>query len=383
MNRRRRWRAASGLLPEAHEPLLGDAHDEVAVGAVERAEGESACAVRRRAVLVVEEPLVRPERAVEPHAVVQAGAHELLGPGRHAVALEDRVDEGEVGGEGDDGRVDERVVGQRPVAAQPELLALVAGLAALPGRLGEEPQLEAEGAEELPGRFVAPRGAVGIDEAGDVVGSGDRRRRLLVVDPLLVDVERAVEVEDRRTVLDRHDAPGRERPAVADPVDLVEDRHRRVTGAEEVGVEGVDPPALDGPARRDERLGGELAAEDPLAARSLRYWPWPYGRQGSNSGLLDRASTSAVAVAASEREEREAVRLGYVGMTRARDLLIMAIDPGKHEWLNSYAPGFEAVCRELPVGAGTLRYGDAEIPAVRRDLPPATEAGASERDDGV
>lgn len=126
-----------------------------------------------------------------------------------------------------------------------------------------------------------------------------------------------------------------------------------------------------------------FSIEDPLAVRSVRYWPWPYGRQGSNSALLDRASTSAVAVAASEREEREAVRLGYVGMTRARDLLIVAIDPGKHEWLNSYAPGFEAVCRELPVGAGTLRYGDAEIPAVRRDLPPATEAGASERDDGV
>jgi ATP-dependent exoDNAse (exonuclease V) beta subunit len=126
-----------------------------------------------------------------------------------------------------------------------------------------------------------------------------------------------------------------------------------------------------------------FSIEDPLAARSLRYWPWPYGRQGSNTALLDRANTSAVAIAASEREEREAVRLGYVGMTRARDLLIVAIDPGKPEWLNSYAPDFEAVCRELPVGAGTLRYRDAEIPVVRWDLPPATEAGAPDRDDGV
>ena len=59
----------------------------------------------------------------------------------------------------------------------------------------------------------------------------------------------------------------REAAAVAEPVDLVEDRHRRVAGAQEVGVQRVDEAGrvVDGAGRGDERLAGDLAAEDALA----------------------------------------------------------------------------------------------------------------------
>ena len=83
----------------------------------------------------------------------------------------------------------------------------------------------------------------------------------------LVVVEARLQVEDRPTVLDRDDASGREAPAVADPVDLVQDRHRRIAGAQEVGVQRVHQAValVDRPCSRHERLPGDLSAEDPLA----------------------------------------------------------------------------------------------------------------------
>ena len=76
--------------------------------------------------------------------------------------------------------------------------------------------------------------------AGPEVGKRRRdsgtpsRHRDLVVEPVLVHVEARLQVEDRLAVLDRDDASGGERLAVADAVDLVEDRRvsgRRVAGS--------------------------------------------------------------------------------------------------------------------------------------------------------
>jgi hypothetical protein len=83
----------------------------------------------------------------------------------------------------------------------------------------------------------------------------------------LVVVEARLQVEDGSPVLDRDDPSGREAPTVADPVDLVQDRHRGVARSQEVGVQRVDeaPPFVDGASGGDERLAGHLAAEDALA----------------------------------------------------------------------------------------------------------------------
>ncbi len=84
-------------------------------------------------------------------------------------------------------------------------------------------------------------------------------------------VEAGLQVEDRLAVLDRDDTTGRERLAVADAIDLVEDRRVHVARAQEVRVEGVHEAGravvgmIDRPRRRDERLAGNLAAEDSLA----------------------------------------------------------------------------------------------------------------------
>jgi hypothetical protein len=81
----------------------------------------------------------------------------------------------------------------------------------------------------------------------------------------LVRLEGGGEREDRLPVLDRDDPAGGERAAVADAVDLVEDRHRRVARPEEIRVQRVDDAARGGAARGDERLPRDLPADHALA----------------------------------------------------------------------------------------------------------------------
>ena len=74
-------------------------------------------------------------------------------------------------------------------------------------------------------------------------------------------------------VLDRDHAAGGEALAVADAVDLVDDRHLRVAGEQEIGVQRMRRAlrhALDGAASRDQRLADDLAAEHALPAALRR-----------------------------------------------------------------------------------------------------------------
>lgn len=74
----------------------------------------------------------------------------------------------------------------------------------------------------------------------------------------------------------------------------------------------------------------DLDWRDPLANRWIRYWPWPYGSQKKDVGLDDAALASAVGRAAARRAREEDTRLLYVGVTRARDYLVLA-PPAKGE----------------------------------------------------
>jgi hypothetical protein len=81
---------------------------------------------------------------------------------------------------------------------------------------------------------------------------------------LLGKLERRRQREDRPAVLDRYHPASRKRLPVADPVDVVDDRHPRIAWPEEVRVQGVHA-ALDwhGAACRDQCLGRHLPTEDP------------------------------------------------------------------------------------------------------------------------
>jgi ATP-dependent helicase/nuclease subunit A len=101
------------------------------------------------------------------------------------------------------------------------------------------------------------------------------------------------------------------------------------------GAKGLEWPiviATDLDAKLKPRLWGlsvlrspdPLALDDPLAGRTLRYWPKFTGMQSSDIRLLDHIEGSDVGLDAMKQEVAESQRLLYVSLTRPRDGLIIA-----------------------------------------------------------
>ena len=136
-------------------------------------------------------------------------------------------------------------------------------------------------------------------EVGQRLGVGHLGHRRLVLEALLGHLEARLQVEDGLAVLDGHHAAGGERAAVADAVDLVEDRHGGVTGPQEVGVERVHRPArLHRAGGGHEGLARHLAAEHPLAVLVGRQPRKMLTSIGSRSSSFTRASTASWDMAA-------------------------------------------------------------------------------------
>ena len=96
---------------------------------------------------------------------------------------------------------------------------------------------------------------------------------------------------------------------------------------------------------------------NPLAGRGLRYWPNPFPDQRGNDVLTDILRQSPDWVAAEQQARNEAIQLLYVGITRARDQLVMTAigkDDAVGAWLellnSSVLPPDQGVLT-LPSGA--------------------------------
>jgi ATP-dependent exoDNAse (exonuclease V) beta subunit len=110
----------------------------------------------------------------------------------------------------------------------------------------------------------------------------------------------------------------------------------------------------------------------PLEGRSIRYWPWPFGDQKSIPELTERIQGIPLAGTVRQRELREAQRLLYVGITRARDGLALALrrltpksgDSLKTAWLDALTGPDGNPVLEWPLEAGqqSLSIGGARIP---------------------
>ncbi|HWO23547.1 MAG TPA: UvrD-helicase domain-containing protein [Kofleriaceae bacterium] len=74
---------------------------------------------------------------------------------------------------------------------------------------------------------------------------------------------------------------------------------------------------------------GELDLADPLGGRWIRCWPNPYGTANQGGAVRDAIEATAAHAALVGRAEREALRLLYVGWTRARDRLVIAARRGQ------------------------------------------------------
>jgi ATP-dependent exoDNAse (exonuclease V) beta subunit len=102
---------------------------------------------------------------------------------------------------------------------------------------------------------------------------------------------------------------------------------------------------------RDE---GGFDPERPLAGRWIRYWPWPLGVL-KKAPLADQAAQSAEGLRVADREDKERTRLLYVGFTRARDHLVLAIRVARgkaaSQWLDDLKDASGNSALELPLEA--------------------------------
>lgn len=145
--------------------------------------------------------------------------------------------------------------------------------------------------------------------AGTVLGLVEHLGGLAEAEEDDADRQAMPAAEDAVTVSTWHRAKGLEWPVVL----LSDLGHRKDRSAFEVTT--VAAPRFD------------FAA--PLAGRWVRYWPWPYGDLSSDVALADRAAETPEGIEIAARTRRERVRLLYVGLTRARDLLGFVAEMGK------------------------------------------------------
>ncbi len=99
-----------------------------------------------------------------------------------------------------------------------------------------------------------------------------------------------------------------------------------------------------------------VSLDNPLANRTLRYWPAFNGQQKANVELLDTIAQSVEGQAAQAQEVLEARRLLYVSLTRPRDALILTMDGSKTsgEWMDTLgAPWMLPEGNDLTLPDGT------------------------------
>ncbi|SOB58959.1 putative UvrD/REP helicase [Pseudodesulfovibrio profundus] len=119
--------------------------------------------------------------------------------------------------------------------------------------------------------------------------------------------------------------------------------------------------------------------DNPLAGRWLRYWPWPFGAQKKIADFSDAVDESDIAKEAFEQERRERLRLLYVGMTRARDYMILAArEEGKGSptaWLDGYENAGGNQIMSLPEipGVSQIEVGKQSFPIETVCLTPTEE----------
>jgi ATP-dependent helicase/nuclease subunit A len=119
-----------------------------------------------------------------------------------------------------------------------------------------------------------------------------------------------------------------------------------------------------------------ISLEDPLAGRTLRYWPKFTGRQSSDINLLDVIENSKIGLEARDREVEESKRLLYVSLTRPRDGLVIAMNSKNTTgpWLSTLdsdwvLPSGDEI--ELPNGLKIPSHAnDFEADTTEIELPP-------------
>jgi len=126
---------------------------------------------------------------------------------------------------------------------------------------------------------------------------------------------------------------------------------------------------------------------DPLANRSIRYWPWPFGAQKGMPGLDEKLEEREEDLMARRQAKRESNRLMYVGMTRARDGMVFAMRKHvtktstsiKAGWMDELTGKDKNKLLEWPLEEGLqeIAIADQKASITVRELREADEESAS------
>ena len=118
-------------------------------------------------------------------------------------------------------------------------------------------------------------------------------------------------------------------------------------------------------------LAGDFDIDDPLANRSIRYWPDIFGLRRNGVPARQAMEDSPEGRRCRHKSEAEQRRLAYVGMTRARDRLVIAVPPKfpRDAWFRSFGTEFT-----IPT-ADSLRLPNGEETPSRAEV---MEAGTSQ-----
>lgn len=147
---------------------------------------------------------------------------------------------------------------------------------------------------------------------------------ILYLDRLLESKQPPSEADDAIRVLTYHRSKGLEWPVVI------------LTDTDVSNYPQVNKELSEVSVQSDQ---GEIEPDDPLKGRWLRFWPWPYGIRKQNVHLDQTISKSPEFEDTATLALAENLRLLYVGVTRARDLLCIAPYIGRYgqgnglEWL--------------------------------------------------
>lgn len=93
------------------------------------------------------------------------------------------------------------------------------------------------------------------------------------------------------------------------------------------GLESLRTPAAYGVHVLSDRT--TFNVDDPLGGRWIHFWPNPYTTSKQNGPVKDAYAQSDAYRHISSQSEREALRVLYVGWTRARDRVVLAAQGGK------------------------------------------------------
>ncbi|MGH8308850.1 MAG: UvrD-helicase domain-containing protein, partial [Steroidobacteraceae bacterium] len=128
----------------------------------------------------------------------------------------------------------------------------------------------------------------------------------------------------------------------------------------------------------DVRVAGppRFDAHRPLAGRAIRFWPAVFCERRSGLPVLDRILASDAGIACAEQSDAENRRLAYVGLTRARDAIVLAVPSGSMNngaWLHSFKGNY------LLPASNTLQLPSGyEIPTAVAALDENTTVAATE-----